>query len=131
MENRNHDAAPSMRLDKWLWVARFFKTRSLAAQAIEGGKVHWQGMRTKPARLVRIGDRLEITIGDMRWTIIVKGLIDARRPAAEARGLYEETEESRARRQEALIARKMAPAPSAKGRPTKRDRRMIRRFTGA
>lgn len=122
--------AEAQRLDKWLWAARFFKTRSLAAQAIEGGKVHWQGSRTKPARLVRVGDLLEITIGDMRWTVIVKGLCEQRRPAEEARRLYEETAESLARRLEALERRKLAPSPAPKGRPGKRDRRLIHRFTG-
>lgn len=119
-----------VRMDKWLWAARFFKTRSLAAQAAEGGKVHCNGARVKPARLVRVGDVLDVTIGDMHWTVIVKGLNEQRRPAEEARRLFEETEESRTRRQAALERRKLAPQPQAKGRPTKRDRRMIHRFTG-
>lgn len=122
----------SQRLDKWLWAARFFKTRSLASAAVEGGKVHWCGQRTKPARAVRVGDRLDIVIGDMHWTVIVRGLNAARRPAAEARLLYEETVESAARRAAALAQRQLAPSPSAgrKGRPTKREGRQLRRFVG-
>lgn len=130
MKQEEGDGRAAMRLDKWLWAARFFKTRSLAAQAAEGGKVHCNGARVKPARLVRVGDVLDVTIGDMHWTVIVKGLNEQRRPAEEARRLFEETEESRTRRQAALERRKLAPQPQAKGRPTKRDRRMIHRFTG-
>lgn len=119
-----------MRLDKWLWVARFFKTRTLAADAIDGGKVHWHGQRTKPAREVKAGDELDIVIGDMRWTVIVHALDAQRRPAPQARLLYEETPESQARRTQALALRKLAPTPGAerKGRPTKRDARRIHRF---
>ncbi len=122
----------SLRLDKWLWAARFFKTRSLAAAAIAGGKVRWQGTHPKPARDVRIGDELEITVGDLRWTIIVRGLNAQRRPAPEARLLYEETAASAALRQQAMELRALAPTPGAElhGRPTKRAGRMIRRFGG-
>ncbi|MDP1652955.1 MAG: S4 domain-containing protein [Rhodocyclaceae bacterium] len=121
---------PSLRLDKWLWAARFFKTRSLATAAIDGSKVHWQGQQTKPAREVRVGDELDIVVGELRWTVIVRGLNAQRRPAPEAKLLYEETPESLARRAQALELRKLAPTPGAelKGRPTKRDGRRIRRF---
>jgi ribosome-associated heat shock protein Hsp15 len=121
----------SQRLDKWLWAARFFKTRSLASTAIEAGKVHWQGQRAKPAREVRIGDELEIMVGDMRWTVIVRGFNAQRRPAPEARLLYEETPDSAGMRAQQLELRKLAPVPGAelKGRPTKRDGRQIRRFS--
>lgn len=120
----------AMRLDKWLWAARFFKTRTLAADAIDGGKVHWNGQRAKPAREVKAGDELDIVIGDMRWTIIVRALDAQRRPAPEARGLYDETPTSLAWREQALEQRKLAPDPAAerKGRPTKRDARRIHRF---
>jgi ribosome-associated heat shock protein Hsp15 len=119
-----------LRLDKWLWAARFFKTRSLAADAIAGGKVHWQGQRAKPAREVRVGDELDIDVGEQRWTVIVRALNPQRRPASEAQLLYEETAASRARRAAVLEQRKLAPTPGAdrKGRPTKRDARHIHRF---
>ncbi len=119
-----------LRLDKWLWAARFFKTRTLAATAIDGGKVHWQGQRAKPAREVRVGDELDIDIGELRWTVIVRGLNHQRRPASEAQQLYEETAASSARRAAVLEQRKLAPTPGAdrKGRPTKRDARHIHRF---
>ena len=119
-----------LRLDKWLWAARFFKTRSLAAEAIEGGKVRWQGQRTKPAREVSIGDQLDIVAGEQHFTVLVRGLNAQRRPAPEARQLYEETAESQARRAQAQEIRRLAPAPGAglKGRPTKRDGRRLRRL---
>ena len=121
---------PGLRLDKWLWAARFFKTRTLAAAAIDGGKVHWQGQRAKPAREVRVGDELDIDGGELRWTVIVRGLNAQRRPAPEAQLLYAETAASLERRAQALEQRKLAPPPGAdrKGRPTKRDGRHIRRF---
>lgn len=127
---RADDALASLRLDKWLWAARFFKTRSLAADAIDGGKVLWQGQRAKPAREVKVGDELEIHAGEQRWTVVVRGLNPQRRPAAEARLLYEETAESQTRRVQELEMRKLAPMPGAdlKGRPTKRDGRRIRGF---
>jgi ribosome-associated heat shock protein Hsp15 len=122
--------AAGQRLDKWLWAARFFKTRSLAAAAIDGGKVHWNGQRPKPAREVGIGDALDIVAGEQRWTVIVRGLNPQRRPAPEARQLYEETEESQTRRTREQEQRRLAPTPGAdiKGRPTKRDGRRIRDF---
>jgi ribosome-associated heat shock protein Hsp15 len=121
-----------VRVDKWLWAARFFKTRSLAAQAVEGGKVQVNGQRAKPARDVKPGDALAIHIGEFEWLIEVRALATRRGPAEEARRLYEESDASRARRQAAVEARKRAPDPAfgMRGRPTKRDRRLIRRFTG-
>ena len=120
----------TQRLDKWLWVARFFKTRSLAAEAIAGGKLRWNGQGVKPAREIRPGDELEITIGEVRWVVIVKGLNPQRRPAPEARQLYEETAESIAARERQAELRRLAPVPGAglKGRPTKRAARLIRGF---
>jgi len=122
----------SLRLDKWLWSARFFKTRSLAAQAVEGGRVRLNGARVKPAKEVKVGDDMEIHIGELEWVIEVRALSAQRGPAVVARRLYEEREESQARRQVMLEARKAMPEPAfgLRGRPTKRDRRMLRRITG-
>jgi ribosome-associated heat shock protein Hsp15 len=121
-----------MRLDKWLWAARFFKTRSLATQAIDNGRVKLNGERVKPAREVKPGDRLEVHIGDADWTLAVRALAMQRGPAPVAQMLYEEDPASHARRQQQLRDRKLAASPEAaiKGRPTKRDRRQIHRFTG-
>ena len=120
-----------MRLDKWLWAARFFKTRSLASQAIEHGRVKLNGERVKPARDVRAADRLDLHIGDFDWTITVHALAMQRGPATVAQALYEEDPASHARRQALVSERKLAasPAVAIKGRPTKRDRRQIHRFT--
>ncbi len=118
------------RIDKWLWAARFFKTRSLAAAAVEGGKVRWNAQTVKPARELKPGDELEISAGEVRWTVIVRGLNGQRRPAPEARLLYEETAESAARRAQQEEVRRLAPMPGAglKGRPTKKAGRQIRGF---
>jgi ribosome-associated heat shock protein Hsp15 len=119
-----------MRLDKWLWAARFYKTRSLAQQAIEAGRVRMRGERVKPAKEVTSGDRLSIRVGDADWDIAVRALSERRGPAAEARQLYEESEESRRRRDALLAERKLAlePARDLRGRPTKRDRRALERL---
>jgi ribosome-associated heat shock protein Hsp15 len=125
------EAPARERLDKWLWAARFFKTRSLAAAAVAGGKVRLDGVPVKPAREVKPGDELEIAVGEQRWTVVVRGLNEQRRPAPEARLLYEETAASISRRTEQAELRKLAPAPGAelRGRPTKRAGRLIRRFS--
>ena len=122
--------AQRQRIDKWLWAARFFKTRSLAAAAVDGGKVKWNGQQVKPARELQPGDELEIVAGETRWTVIVQGLNGQRRPAPEARLLYEETAESTARRAQQQEIRRLAPMPGAdlKGRPTKKVGRLIRGF---
>jgi ribosome-associated heat shock protein Hsp15 len=116
-----------VRLDKWLWAARFFKTRSLAQQAIEGGKVKLNGENTKPAKEARAGDELGINIGGYEWAIRVLDVSDKRGSASVAQKLYEESEESRAKRAvEALRRRRFnEPASTLKGRPTKRDRRVL------
>jgi ribosome-associated heat shock protein Hsp15 len=116
-----------VRLDKWLWAARFFKTRSLATDAVDRGKVTVNGDRVKPARAVRIGDVLEIDNGSDRWEVDVMGLSDVRAAAPIARNLYEETDVSVARRAAVAENRRMFREPSAdfKGRPTKRDRRQL------
>ena len=120
----------SMRIDKWLWCARFFKTRSLATQAIHGGHVKLNGYTVKPARDLRVGDVLDIAIGEVKWTVAVRGLNDQRRPASEAQLLYAETPESSARREAVKEAHKFAPNPGSdlRGRPTKKARRQIRGF---
>ncbi len=120
----------AVRIDKWLWAARFFKTRSLASQAVQGGKVHVNGGRVRPSRIVAQGDVLEIRRDDSCFTVVVQGITPYRRPAKEAQLLYAETEESIARRAEARELRRLigAPAAAPAGRPDKRDRRKIRQF---
>ena len=119
-----------VRIDKWLWAARFFKTRSGAQQAIEGGKVKLNGERTKPAKDVKPGDELVIHIGGYEWTVTVVQLSAQRGPAPVARTLYEETEASREKRALEVEKRRRfhEPASARKGRPTKRDRRDLERF---
>ena len=123
----------SVRVDKWLWAARFFKTRSLATDAAEGGRVQVNGLRAKPAKEVRVGDRVEVSIGDMLWELHVEGLSDKRGPAPEARKLYRESEASTARREQAMENRRLQVEPSQEihGRPTKRDRRVMDRWKGS
>ncbi|KAF0164926.1 MAG: hsp [Rhodocyclaceae bacterium] len=125
-----HDDQPRQRIDKWLWAARFFKTRSLAAAAVDGGRVKWNGQHVKPARELKAGDELDIVAGELRWTVLVRGVNAQRRPAPEARLLYEETAESAARRLQQQEIRRLAPMPGAdlKGRPTKKAGRLIRGF---
>jgi len=121
---------PRQRIDKWLWAARFFKTRSLAAAAVDGGRVKWNGQHVKPARELKPGDELDIVAGELRWTVVVRGVNAQRRPAPEARLLYEETADSAARRLQQQEIRRLAPMPGAdlKGRPTKKAGRQIRGF---
>jgi ribosome-associated heat shock protein Hsp15 len=120
-----------MRLDKWLWAARFYKTRAMAAEAVEGGKVHLNGQRTKPGKDVRVGSQLQISKGGLEWHIEVAVLPRQRRPAAEAAGFYLESDDSRARRERAMAAlraaREAQPLQTA-SKPNKRDRRLIHRF---
>jgi ribosome-associated heat shock protein Hsp15 len=122
-----------MRLDKWLWAARFFKTRGLAQQAIAAGRVKLHEARTKPAQALKVGDRLEIRIGDLLWQVQVAALSDKRGPAPQARKLYAESEASRAERERRADLRRYGADPAAgrKGRPTKRDRRKLEDFTGS
>ena len=120
-----------MRLDKWLWAARFFKTRGLAQRAIAAGQVKLNDERVKPAHEVKEGFALSIRVGDYEWNVKVAGLSEKRGPAETARKLYEETEASRAERQRRTDLRRYGAEPAAtlKGRPTKRDRRTIEKFT--
>lgn len=117
----------SVRLDKWLWAARFFKTRTLATDAIEHGKVKVGDERVKPARIVHLGDTLAIDNGADRWEVLVLGISDKREGAPVARLLYEESAASLARRATEHERRKLFTEPGAdvKGRPTKRDRRQL------
>jgi len=117
-----------MRLDKWLWAARFYKTRSLSAEAIAGGHVSVNGERAKAAKALRAGDALEIRRPPYVQSIVVKALSERRGPAAEAQKLYEETEESRARRAQLSAELKAFAPPRFPGRPTKKDRRDYERW---
>ena len=119
-----------VRVDKWLWAARFFKTRSIAAEAVDGGKVQVNGERAKPAQSVKPGDAVRVRIGPYEHTVTVTGTAERRGTAAEAARLYTETDASRAAR-ERLHWQLTAAAPAMepeKGRPTKRDRRDLDRF---
>jgi len=121
-----------VRIDKWLWAARFYKTRSMAAAAVTGGHVHVNGARVKAARFVAIGDELRIVRNEMEFVVIVQAISGKRGPATVAHTLYEETEESKAAREMRVTERRLMnlgrdfPPPK---RPGKRDRRLIRRFT--
>jgi ribosome-associated heat shock protein Hsp15 len=117
-----------MRLDKWLWAARFFKTRALAVEAIEGGRASVNGERVKPAKELRLGDAISIRRAPFEFAIVVKALSDKRGPAAVAATLYAETEESRARRAALAAEMKAQPQPRFKGRPTKKTRRDYERW---
>ena len=119
-----------IRLDKWLWAARFFKTRALAKKAIEGGKVHYQGARGKPSKTVELGAELTVRQGWSELRVIITGLSEQRRGATEARLLYEETSDSITKRQLEIEQRKLqrAAMPQAQQRPTKKQRRQIVRF---
>lgn len=120
----------SIRIDKWLWAARFFKTRSIATDAVDGAKVRLNGERVKPARSVKVGDRLEIDNGSTEWEVIVQGVADKRGSAAIAQTLYSETDRSVAERQKKADQRKFfrEPSDTIKGRPTKRDRRLLDKY---
>jgi ribosome-associated heat shock protein Hsp15 len=121
------DTPERVRIDKWLWAARFFKTRSLALDAIALGRVRIGGERIKPAREARVGDRIEIIRGETRTVVLIQALSAARGPAAAARLLYAETAESVARRERQSQVRRYGAEPAAtlQGRPTKRDRRRL------
>ena len=119
-----------IRIDKWLWTARFFKTRSQATQAVQGGKVHLNGQRVKPSRTVSVGDELRINKLEQLFEVTVKGINRYRRPAKEARELYDESEASITNREDQSQMRRLIRAPGAAPakRPDKRDRRKIREF---
>lgn len=124
----NDKAAGGVRLDKWLWAARFYKTRSLATQEIDKGRVQVNGQVAKPARELRLGDLIEIRQGPVARALHVTGLSHVRGPAPVAQALYAETPESLAQREEAARQRRETPEPATaieQGRPTKRDRRKL------
>ena len=125
------DSPPIVRIDKWLWAARFFKTRGLAAQAIAGGLVEINGSRSKPSRTVRPGDQLTIRRGGYEWSIIVRDVSNLRGPALQAQALYDETEESVQRREATMAQLRFERPPEFElpGRPSKKDRRAMARFT--
>ncbi len=128
----NEMAENRVRIDKWLWAARFFKTRSMAAQAVTGGKVHINGARIKPARMVQPGEELRIRRGELEFIVIVQAVSDKRRPAKEAQLLYAETEESIRQRENTREQKRLEAADRMYGpmkRPDKRERRKIRKFT--
>jgi ribosome-associated heat shock protein Hsp15 len=121
----------TLRIDKWLWAARFFKSRSLATEAIELGRVHINSERVKPARHVKVGDKVQVQRGTDRIEVFVRFLSGVRRSASLAQLLYDETVESQANRQSAAERRRLysEPARGMVGRPTKRNRRAIERFS--
>jgi ribosome-associated heat shock protein Hsp15 len=116
-----------MRIDRWLWAARLAKTRPLAAEAVKGGRVHVNGQAAKPSKEVRVGDALEIAVGQVRFSVTARGLAPRRGPASEAALLYEESAESRERREQMAAQRRLSRPPVFEqgGRPTKRDRRRL------
>lgn len=133
MTLRDNRVPEGMRLDKWLWAARFFKTRNLAVEAINGGKVHLNGKRAKPGREIKPGTQLEIHKGSFEWDITVQVIPKQRRPASEALQFYRETDESIERREQLSEEQRRlrtGTPHSDKGRPTKRDRRQLDQFTG-
>ena len=121
-----------VRLDKWLWAARFYKTRAMATAAVSGGKIDLNGERSKPAKAVKAGDRMGLRIGAYEWDITIVALSDRRGPATEAQKLYAETQQSQEARQakaELLKAERQSVPIYARGRPTKKGRRHIIKFT--
>jgi ribosome-associated heat shock protein Hsp15 len=123
------DSGSRVRIDRWLWAARFFKTRSIASDAISAGHVEINQARAKPSKEVGPGDTVQVTVGDQRFTVVVRDVDSRRGSATRARELYDETPESMARRERLRAERRLAPVPGADlgTRPTKRDRRQIER----
>ena len=133
-QDRGAGGPGKVRIDKWLWAARFFKTRSLAVEAIGGGKILVGNERVKPARLIQAGDRVSVRLGPYEHVVIVRALSERRGPASVAATLYDETPESLAARAKLAEQLRMAPAAFVfedKGRPTKKDRRDIERLRDA
>lgn len=126
--NEKHEQA--VRLDKWLWAARFYKTRALAREMIEGGKVHYNGQRSKPGKVVELNAVLTLRQGNDDKTVLIVGISEQRRPANEASTLYEETQESIEKREKVALARKMnaLTMPHPDRRPDKKERRDLMKF---
>ncbi|MEL4015473.1 ribosome-associated heat shock protein Hsp15 [Dryocola clanedunensis] len=122
--------ATGVRLDKWLWAARFYKTRAVAREMVEGGKVHYNGQRSKPSKLVELNATLTLRQGNDERTVTVLGITEQRRPAAEAALLYEETAQSVEKREKVALARKMnaLTMPHPDRRPDKKERRDLMKF---
>ena len=119
-----------VRLDKWLWAARFYKTRALAREMIEGGKVHYNGQRSKPSKVVELNAQLTLRQGNDERTVVIKAITEQRRPATEAAALYEETADSIEKREKVALARKLnaLTMPHPDRRPDKKERRDLMRF---
>jgi len=132
-ETKSSDNMTSVRIDKWLWAARFYKTRSIAKQAIDGGKVHVNGQRVKPSKEIELGQTVVLRQGWDEKQVVVKALSDKRGPAPVAQALYEETSESMAKREQSAIERKLAGAGIARPatKPNSKQRRHIHRFKRA
>ena len=130
MKGKKEEDNNAVRLDKWLWAARFYKTRALAREMIEGGKVHYNGQRSKPGKIVEPGATLTLRQGNDERILLVKGITEQRRPASEAVALYEETAESIEKREKMALARKMnaLTMPHPDRRPDKKERRDLMRF---
>ncbi|WP_086872709.1 ribosome-associated heat shock protein Hsp15 [Kosakonia pseudosacchari] len=122
--------AQEVRLDKWLWAARFYKTRALAREMVDGGKVHYNGQRSKPSKIVELNATITLRQGNDERTVIIKGITEQRRPANEAVGLYEETAESIEKREKMALARKLnaLTMPHPDRRPDKKERRDLIKF---
>ena len=116
-----------VRIDKWLWAARFFKTRAAATTAVAGGRVHLNGQRVKPAKEIRAGDMVEVRVGQTQWTVAVTGVSDKRGPASVAAALYDDTAESRTQREQRALERRLSRPPGADlgARPSKQARRRL------
>lgn len=131
MSETEREGADRVRMDKWLWAARFFKTRSIAAEAIDGGKIQVNGERAKRSKLLRTGDEVRIRTGPYEHVVVVRALSERRGPAAIAAGLYEETAQSREAREKMAAQMKALPSLFGQGnRPSKKDRRDLRRLRG-
>ncbi|SNY71884.1 ribosome-associated heat shock protein Hsp15 [Enterobacter sp. CC120223-11] len=124
------NSAEAVRLDKWLWAARFYKTRAVAREMVEGGKVHYNGQRSKPSKVVEMNATLTLRQGNDERTVIIRGITEQRRPATEAVLLYEETAESIEKREKMALARKLnaLTMPHPDRRPDKKERRDLMRF---
>jgi ribosome-associated heat shock protein Hsp15 len=120
-------AADPVRVDKWLWAARFFRTRGAATEAVAGGRVHLNGLRVKPAKEIHPGDTVQVRVGQVQWTVVVAGVSGKRGPASVAATLYDETAESRAAREQRALERGLSRPPGAElgPRPTKQARRRL------
>ncbi|MEI7347350.1 ribosome-associated heat shock protein Hsp15 [Dickeya chrysanthemi] len=129
-KNSQHDDGNAVRLDKWLWAARFYKTRSLAREMIDGGKVHYNGQRSKPGKLVELDAEITLRQGNDSRTVIVRAVSDQRRPALQAQALYEETQQSIEKREQLAQARKLnaLSMPHPDRRPDKKERRDLIKF---